>query len=279
MQNTELRNIIQAELEKDEPDWHRIEHASRQVVDSDPDFIRFSVDAAHIQRLGEELVAKQETALSELIKNAFDADASKVTLTFEKRAGLGGALTIEDDGSGMTEDVIRDAWMRISTAAKANEPTSPRFGRVRAGRKGIGRFAVQRLGRQLLLVSKPAGSPLGYRVNFDWERDFQPGRNLQDIFSGVERFKKKSEEQGTLLQIRNLRDVWPDAAIERVWRSVILLQPPFELAPVQPSTTCRSPTRSGRARRTAPRAATGWSIPSSKRARRPPTTAGPSSNG
>ncbi|GAA4219040.1 hypothetical protein GCM10022253_20500 [Sphingomonas endophytica] len=241
MQDTELRKIIQAELEKDEPDWHRIEHASRQVVDSDPDFIRFSVDAAHIQRLGEELVAKQETALSELIKNAFDADASKVTLTFEKHAGLGGALTIEDDGSGMTEDVIRDAWMRISTAAKANEPTSPRFGRVRAGRKGIGRFAVQRLGRQLLLASKPAGSPLGYRVNFDWERDFQPGRNLQDIFSGVERFEKKSEEQGTLLQIRNLRDVWPDAAIERVWRSVILLQPPFELAPVQPSTT-GSPT-------------------------------------
>ena len=234
MQDKKLREIIQAELEKDEPDWHRIEHASRQVVDSDPNFIRFSVDAAHIQRLGEELVAKQETALSELIKNAFDADASKVTLTFEKRTMIGGTLIIEDDGSGMTEDVIRDAWMRISTAAKADEPTSPRFGRVRAGRKGIGRFAVQRLGRQLLLVSKPAGSPQGYRVAFDWERDFKAGRNLQDIFSGIERFPKKPEDQGTLLQIERLRDVWSDAAIERVWRSVILLQPPFELAPVKP---------------------------------------------
>lgn len=233
MQDKDLRKIIQAELEKDEPDWHRIEHASRKVVDSDPDFIRFSVDAAHIQRLGEELVAKQETALSELIKNAFDADASVVTLTFEKQAKLGGSLTIEDDGSGMTEDVIRDAWMRISTAAKVEEPTSPRFGRVRAGRKGIGRFAVQRLGRQLMLVSKPAGSHLGYRVAFDWERDFQPGRNLQDIFSGVERFEKDPGDQGTVLHIRNLRDAWTDAAIERVWRSVILLQPPFELSPVQ----------------------------------------------
>lgn len=237
MRDIELREIIQAELKKDEPDWHRIEHASRQVVDSDPHFIRFSVDAAHIQRLGEELVAKQETALSELVKNAFDADASQVTLTFEDRVKVGGTLTIEDDGSGMVKDVIRDAWMRISTAAKVDEPTSPRFGRVRAGRKGIGRFAVQRLGRQLLLISKPAGSPVGYRVEFDWERDFQPGRNLQDIFSGVVQFDKDPEEKGTLLQIRNLRDAWPDLAIERVWRSVVLLQPPFELAPVQSSST------------------------------------------
>jgi len=233
MLDKELREIIEAELEKNSPDWHLIESVSRRAVDSDPDFIRFSVDAAHIQRLGEELVAKQETALSELIKNAFDADASKVTLTFEKRGQAGGMLTIEDDGSGMTEEVIRDAWMRISTAAKADEPMSPRFGRVRAGRKGIGRFAVQRLGHRLSLVSKPAGSPQGYRVAFNWERDFLPGRNLQDIFSGIERFEKSPEEQGTLLHIADLRDAWPAASIERVWRSVILLQPPFELAPVK----------------------------------------------
>jgi len=234
MQDKKLRDVIEAELEKDVPDWHLIESASREAVDSDPDFVRFSVDAAHIQRLGGELVAKQETALSELIKNAFDADAAKVTLTFEDRKQMGGTLVIEDDGSGMPEEVIRDAWMRISTAAKVEEPVSPRFGRVRAGRKGIGRFAVQRLGHRLLLVSKPRGSPEGYRVRFDWERDFLPGRNLQDIFSGIERFEKLPEDQGTMLRIDNLRDIWSDAAVERVWRSVILLQPPFELVPVKP---------------------------------------------
>lgn len=237
MQDKQLRDVIEAELRKLEPDWHIIEAASRRAVDSDPDFIRFSVDAAHIQRLGEELVAKQETALSELIKNAFDADASIATLTFEDRKRVGGVLTIEDNGAGMTEEVIRDAWMRISTSAKADEPTSPRFGRVRAGRKGIGRFAVQRLGRRLTLISKPTGSIQGYRVAFDWERDFLPGRNLQDIFSGIERFAKPLEDQGTVLEISDLRDAWSDAAVERVWRSVILLQPPFELALVRPRET------------------------------------------
>jgi signal transduction histidine kinase len=227
----QIKALIAAELKKDTPDWHRVESLSRGVVDSDPDFVRFSVDAAHIQRLGEELVAKQETALSELIKNAFDADATKVTLTFQKQARTGGILTIQDDGSGMEEDVIRDAWMRISTATKVEQPTSPRFGRVRAGRKGIGRFAVQRLGRRLLLLSKPAASTVGFRVGFDWEKNFLPGRNLQDIFSGIERFEKPAVEQGTTLIIRDLRDAWPISAIERVWRSVILLQPPFEISP------------------------------------------------
>jgi signal transduction histidine kinase len=239
MKADSLKAVIEAELEKESPDWRLIESVSRGVVDSDPDNVRFSVDAAHIQRLGEELVAKQETALSELIKNAFDADATTVTLTFDEHRRLGGILTIEDDGSGMGEDVIRDAWMRISTAAKVNQPTSPRFSRVRAGRKGIGRFAVQRLGRRLVLESRPAGSAVGYRVAFDWDADFRAGRDLQDVFNSIGRFDKGSAEQGTKLIIQDLRDVWSDAAIERVWRSVILLQPPFEIRPIAPVASVR----------------------------------------
>lgn len=234
MDDTDLKSSIEAELKKASPDWHLIETLSRGAVDADPDVVRFSVDAAHIQRLGEELVAKQETALSELIKNAFDADATEVTLTFERQAKTGGVLTIVDDGLGMEPHVIRDAWMRISTASKVDDPTSPRFGRVRAGRKGIGRFAVQRLGKRLTLVTRPAGSSTGFRVTFDWEENFRPGRDIQDIFSGIQRFEKPLDQQGTTLIIEDLRDAWSNVAIERVWRSVILLQPPFEIRPVMP---------------------------------------------
>ncbi len=65
-----IRDLIEKELQKDEPDWSLIENASRGQVDSDPNTVRFTVDAGHIQRLGAELVGKQDTALSELIKNA-----------------------------------------------------------------------------------------------------------------------------------------------------------------------------------------------------------------
>ena len=218
---------IEAELKKAAPDWRVIEAASRGIVDADPDSVRFSVDAAHIQRLGEQLVSKQETALSELIKNAFDADAMKVELTFTDQGHVGGTLLIADDGVGMTEDVIRSSWMRISTDTKAKQPFSTLFRRVRAGRKGIGRFAVQRLGKELIFTTKPVGLSEGYRVHFSWDAQFNAGTSLHDVFSRIERFNKFPSEHGTELRITSLRDAWTTSAIEKVWRAVILLQPPF----------------------------------------------------
>lgn len=218
------------ELKKANPDWRVIEAASRAAVDNDPDSIRFSVDAAHIQRLGEQLVSKQETALSELIKNAYDADATEVTLDFTRHTRIGGTLRIADNGTGMTEAVIRSSWMRISTNLKEDEPRSPVFGRTRAGRKGIGRFSVQRLGQRLQFTSKPAGEPVGYRVQFHWDEAFRAGVSLADVFSRIERFDKDPDDQGTALEIIDLRDAWSQAAIERVWRAVVLLQAPFPLS-------------------------------------------------
>lgn len=105
--NIDPWKVVEAEVRKSAPNWRLIEAASREFVDDDPDRVRFSVDAAHVQRLGEQLVSKQETALSELIKNAYDADATTVTLRFAGHDKVGGILAIEDDGVGMTEDVIR----------------------------------------------------------------------------------------------------------------------------------------------------------------------------
>lgn len=225
-----LKKLVAAELAKPVPDWRVVEAASRGFVDSDPDSVRFSVDAAHIQRLGEQLVSKQETALSELIKNAFDADATHVRLDFSRQSRAGGTLLISDDGSGMTEDVIRSSWMRISTNNKEDEPRSPLFKRVRAGRKGIGRFSVQRLGARLKFTTRPAGGDSGFTVHFDWDETFRSGISLADVFSRIERFPKKPEEHGTDLEIIDLRDAWSHAAIERVWKAVVLLQAPFPIA-------------------------------------------------
>lgn len=223
------RKLIADELSKDEINWSVIESLSRGIVDNNPDRVRFSVDAAHIQRLGLELVGKQDTALAELVKNAYDADATTVRLTFERRASVGGTLTIEDNGVGMVESVIRSSWMRISTTEKIYSPRSTLYGRIRAGRKGIGRFAVQRLGKVLTLESRPRGEALGLRVEFDWDGDFTEGLNLVDVFSRIERFDRSGQDDGTTLRIKDLRDPWSDTSLQRVWRSVLLLQPPYRI--------------------------------------------------
>jgi signal transduction histidine kinase len=230
MTKKNVRDLIEDELKKLNPDWVFIENASRGQVESDPDNVRFTVDAGHIQRLGAELVGKQDTALSELIKNAYDADATSVTLQFSDHDKPGGWLTISDDGSGMDGDVIRSSWMRISTTSKVDQPLSPLFKRTRAGRKGIGRFSVQRLGKRLKLETRTRGESFGVRVHFHWDEEFRSGRDLHDVFSKIERFEKAPDDVGTTLEIADLRDAWNDQAIARVWRSVLLLQPPFPIS-------------------------------------------------
>ena len=235
MTQADPKTAISEELKKESPDWQLIEKLSRSIVDEDPMTVRFTVDAGHIQRLGVELVGKQGTALSELIKNAYDADATEVELSFSGQGRKGGTLVISDNGVGMSDQVIRSSWMRISTTDKADNPVSPLFGRPRAGKKGIGRFAVQRLGKRLELETKPRGSERGYRVSFEWDESFAAGRDLSDVFNAIDKFEKDPEDQGTTLKIIGLRDAWSETAIKRIWRSVMLLQPPFPLA--KPSTT------------------------------------------
>lgn len=228
-----LREKIFEELSKVNPNWHLIEQLTRNQVDSGTENVRFSVDAGHIKRLGLELVAKQETALAELIKNAYDADATRVNVFFENHDRPNGTLIIEDDGDGMSLDTVRDTWMRLSTANKQYHPVSPRYGRVRAGRKGIGRFAVQRLGKYLELETEIAGSTTGVRVLFDWDHEFSAGKNLNDVFSDVATYSKPMDRHRTRLTIKELREKWSEASLSRVWRTVLLLQPPFNIDTIE----------------------------------------------
>ena len=159
-----LKKNLQAELSKEKIDFQKVAQLSQNILDSDRDSVRFSIDAKHIHRLGFELVGKQETALSELIKNAYDADATNVNIEFKDYSKAGGVLIIKDDGSGMTERDIRNSWMRISTDYKETNTISSHFGRSRAGRKGIGRFAVERLGKRLIPVWKEQIKGCGWNL-------------------------------------------------------------------------------------------------------------------
>jgi signal transduction histidine kinase len=235
-----LKEALKNELSKEDLDYNRVESLSQLITASDKENVRFSIDARHIHRLGFELVGKQETALSELIKNAYDADANHVDINFLDYHQSGGTCIISDDGHGMPEEIIRDTWMRLSTSDKEDNPISPMFGRSRAGRKGIGRFAVERLGEQLILETSVAGYEEGIRVIFDWDKQYQHGKSLTQVANQLERFSKPKKDHGTKLIVKKLRDRWTDKTLERVWKSVLLLQPPFK-APTKSRETTKEP--------------------------------------
>src|SRR5450830_628950 len=148
---------------------------------------KFSVDSALLRELGEKLVSTVHVALAELVKNAYDADATEVRVSIAPGPTGGPAIVVEDNGAGMTPKEVANFWMRIGTTNKEDQPTSNRYGRPRTGKKGVGRFACRRLGSRLELetIAITASSPgvqqsSGTMVTFNWD-DFEPGTKVESI--------------------------------------------------------------------------------------------------
>lgn len=188
--------------------------------------IGFSVDAGLIQRLGYELVGRAETAVSELIKNSYDADATSVDVQFINPYQIGGTLVISDNGTGMNEYQLEFGFMRISSTDKVHNPISIKYGRPKAGRKGIGRFAAQRLGRKLTIITQTKDSDKAVKLLIDWEK-YTIDCDLTSIKFPIE-YVTKDKPEGTILIIDDLREKWTDASISRIFRYVSeLFQPDY----------------------------------------------------
>lgn len=188
--------------------------------------VAFTVDAGIINRLGLELVAKSETAVAELIKNAYDADANVVNLYFENAYLPGGKLLIKDDGSGMTKKQLIDGFMCLATSDKIHNSVSEKYMRPKAGRKGIGRFSTQRLGEQLTINTKAEHSP-ALELDINWNK-YAPDILLGSVANSLTTHEDLDAEIGTILSINTLREKWSDADIKRVYRYVAdLIQPSY----------------------------------------------------
>ena len=129
-----------------------------------------------IMSIGKDLIKDLPAALVELVKNSYDADASYVEITYIKNEdGLN--IIVEDDGHGMSQETVLNAWMVPSTDYKLKKKNSPK-GRVYQGRKGIGRYAVSLLGNKLKLITTRDG--METTACFDWD-EFNSEKKLSDI--------------------------------------------------------------------------------------------------
>ncbi|CAN7478764.1 sensor histidine kinase [Caulobacter sp. LjRoot300] len=227
-----LKAQLTEALEGDDVDFQAILRLAGQISQEEPGVVRFTTDAAMVRRLGRELVAKQETALGELVKNAYDADATFCTVDLIQTGEDSYAFQIVDDGAGMSRADLANGFMRLASDTKVRNPLSPRFGRSRAGKKGIGRFATERLGRRLTIVTQTEDEDHGWTVTIDWNA-FAQGEDIGLIGNRIET-SPKEREHGTRLSIDGLKDGWSDADLKRVYRYLSsLLQPVFDDAEIQ----------------------------------------------
>ena len=107
-------------------------------------------DSTIAELLGVQNFTNKESAILELVKNAYDAQANNVSITFSDRS-----IVIIDDGIGMSKSTICENWMHVGKSDKGYSlsGTEDNDGRVLAGSKGVGRFALARLGASVNVYS------------------------------------------------------------------------------------------------------------------------------
>lgn len=156
------------------------------------EYLKYSIEDSTIaELLGVQNFSKDEAAILELIKNSYDAKALLVKLEFIDK----NTLKIIDDGVGMDSDDIKKHWMHIGKSNKGYDLIdSNNKVRVQAGAKGVGRFALSRLGKNIQLYSKKE-----HKDGVIWATDWN--MSTLEINSSI-------ENKGTCIVINNLREKW-----------------------------------------------------------------------
>ena len=184
----------------------------------------FSVKAGIKNIVGKDLIADDNIAIFELVKNSYDAYASKVIITFEDDK-----IIIADDGKGMSIDDIEKKWLALAYSAKKNGSEDNEIDskflerrksyrdliqekRKYAGAKGIGRFSCDRLGENLVLSTKKYNANTIEQLKINW-KDFEKQDDIDFSKIGVLHSSFQENESpvifpnnaksGTILEIIN----------------------------------------------------------------------------
>ena len=210
--------------------------------------LSFRPYARLLTMLGDQLIKNERIALVELIKNAYDADADRVEVSFEDfnedlTANAGSHIIVKDNGTGMTLETVRKQWMNPAAPNKfidkrEGRSITPRRKRVVQGEKGIGRFAVLKLGKRIEVRTRSLKAEFEITLRYDFSR-FD-----DDFLSEYEEQKEifldqipihcaqwtpsvfRNLEHGTEIRIYDLKGKWNGNLIDDVCRDVSALTDP-----------------------------------------------------
>lgn len=199
----------------------------------------FEFSARVTMQLGRESISSSTVAISELIKNSYDADSSSVKLDFNLNQADSSQLIIEDDGIGMSIDTLVEHWLKIGTDNKSKIERSPVKSRVLTGAKGLGRLGIDRLCKKLVLYTKTADMDKAIQLEVDWSRFENTNKALSEIQHKIyevelpivdEHGKSKLdvETSGTRMVLEGLKDNWDDKFLDTLENELRLLVSPFQ---------------------------------------------------
>lgn len=204
--------------------------------------------------LGDQLITDKKVAVIEILKNSYDADADDVKVRFFNLENYGKKyleddelpyIEIEDDGDGMTLEIIQNVWLRPATPNKLDKKkrkeNHTKKGRIIQGEKGVGRFAIHKLGERIDLYTKTLG---GEEVRLEMDFTEYNPEDIDLFNQPSSQYKLLNEvhntwyvndppveikkEKGTLIRIHNLREKWTSKDFEDLYKSILRLIPPID---------------------------------------------------
>jgi signal transduction histidine kinase len=191
----------------------------------------FRPRARLLQMLGDELIGSSRLAVFELVKNAYDADASEVKVVFNHISDKNACIVVKDNGEGMDLDTITNVWLEPGADYRQKQRRSGfrsgRFHRLPLGEKGVGRFAVHKLGNIIELRTRRKGHP-EYTVFINWG-EYAQHRYMDEAPVSIQVSAApifSEESSGTQIIISELSDTWNRSDIRRLWSNVKSISSP-----------------------------------------------------
>src|SRR5437762_2364720 len=194
------------------------------------DKIPFRIHPRVFAALGEDLVTNDIVAVIELVKNCYDALATRVDVIFGKAGDAHGQyLDILDNGTGMSRKLLEGAWCVVATPFRKDNPTSIEGKQVRqvSGNKGLGRLSAARLGSRLEMLTKAAGDPC-WLVEVEWA-NLSEADALDSCFASCRRFTGSVpfDRTGTRVRILDLHSEWDSGQVADLEENLARLVSPF----------------------------------------------------
>ncbi len=231
---------------------HRLQSAAANVSQQRP---IFTVDTHLFRELGELLVGRDSTALVELVKNCYDADATAVKVWAENLDDPErGRIVVQDDGLGMTRAQFENGFLRIASRNKeGGSRRSPRLSRRYTGEKGIGRLAAHKLARRLEVQSVASDPTTGKPIErvhavIDWDK-IEQGETLDRVPDGAvsvesKKFPARNRSKprlGTTITLTRLRRKWTQNELLRFVSEAQSTRPPECMVVPLPSSVLAEP--------------------------------------
>lgn len=198
------------------------------------DLLEFKISSGLKNIIGRDLITDDFIAVFELVKNAYDAHATKVVVAFETDK-----IVIEDNGKGMSLDDIKKKWLFLAYSAKKEKEEDKSYaGKHKlksyyAGEKGIGRFSCDRLGEHLSLITKEDRDEAKIeKIEVDWS-DFEEDAKKEFVDVKVKHESVSSGQysylkHGTILEITKLHSKWSREKLQLLKQSLAKLIDPFD---------------------------------------------------